>query len=132
MMANWRELTLPGGEKTWLNLDRAEGMTRTDGFHVGLHTEIRFSGGTVGVVETPQQILGSPSGVMYDVVVTHVGHQKIHVLRAVRGITRWDLRLVLDAVENCRPIPVPAEAAEAFAEELREYGATVEMTRCMA
>jgi hypothetical protein len=52
MMARWRKLTFPEGEKTWLNLDRAEGITQD-----GPHTLIQFSGGTVRVVETPQQIL---------------------------------------------------------------------------
>jgi ribosomal protein L7/L12 len=118
-MANWRELTFPEGEKTWLNLDRAEGITKD-----GPHTLIQFSGGTVRVVETPQQILGSASDWTRDVIVTDAGGQKINVIRAVRQLTGWDVRICLDHVDRHLPIPVPAQAMEAFTAELSECGAT--------
>lgn len=66
----------------------------------------------------------------FDVVLADAGEKKIHVIKAVRGITGLGLKEAKDLVEGApKPVKqgVTKEEAEKFKQELEEAGAKVEI-----
>ncbi|MEA3406908.1 MAG: 50S ribosomal protein L7/L12 [Chloroflexota bacterium] len=68
--------------------------------------------------------------VVFDVMLTDVGDQKIQVIKAVRELTPLGLREakeVVDEAPSAILTQIPREEAESAKERLEEAGATVEL-----
>ncbi|MBF0189020.1 MAG: 50S ribosomal protein L7/L12 [Magnetococcales bacterium] len=66
----------------------------------------------------------------FDVILTDAGAKKIHVIKAVRGITGLGLKDAKDLVEGApKPVKeaISKEDAEKFKKELEDAGAKVEV-----